>query len=642
MLRAAAVAIATAQVAAVRLSDADLEHVEDDPGTETGPEDFRAVDDEIDWGFMEKGKGFHYNPSKGGPWSWMKKTFFSGRRKFSGVINENTGDFEGLKDEIAKEHTCATKGRRDETYYASSMCYWIPDIADPNLDDSFGLQWEGGPSNGMDMCPGVAQGEGGRCVKCSVCHNNGRAALKKVTATPFAETIPLDLNQCMTETEVEVEITKTFRDAPANAQLVSEYDTCKTKQEELDTATAALAANQEQQTTLNADVQAMENQWHSNVALKETLRTRTTDLDQQLSFARGSAKSIGKCFECCMGTSAWYEQLDNGGYSHRQIVGLMEADLRSMTNDPFGHKSQCIVAMNAMGQMLNEQESAGRQMQEIDTRNVQIKESVDRQRLELQNLQTIEGDLQRTKTEKEDEWGRSRTDCESFYTEYTVGLRKAMEKQAPEFYAQSCEKVCMDFAANQGCGVVEGNTVPQGGKDVTGTGQVRPKCNPPSLSWIMAPYSYIPEEEMTDEARLQLETEQCRRIFSEQKPSRAQKIRKTGSLWKRERLWRRWRQRYFVLEGGDSARSGVLRYWRDVSQDERFNQGIILWDAKSIKRKSGGRYGWRDGTECFKLYHFYRDYRLCAEGRNGTTEVNEWVELIEKEIRFPKQRNEHN
>lgn len=70
-----------------------------------------------------------------------------------------------------------------------------------------------------------------------------------------------------------------------------------------------------------------------------------------------------------------------------------------------------------------------------------------------------------------------------------------------------------------------------------------------------------------------------------------------------------------------------------------------MWDAKDVKAKAGSRYGWRDGTECFKVYHWYRDYRLCAEraedpAKDEIEGEQGWVTLIKKEIRFPRQRNE--
>lgn len=342
--------------------------------------------------------------------------------------------------------------------------------------------------------------------------------------------------------------------------------------------------------------------------------------------------------------SGWFDQRDNPQYAHEQIVQLMQGDLGNKPDDPWGHKSKCIRSMNFMGEKLNEEKRLGLQISALEDSIGQMRASADEKKQELQGLKNTEGDLQRTKIDKDNEWQRSRMGCEESFVLYDGALRQAMKKQAPDKYAESCEKVCMDFAGTQGCGVVEGNTVPLSpGEDVTGTGQVRPKCKPPAMSWVLAPYSYMSDEELTNEARQGLETEQCGRIFSEQQPTRAQVILKSGNLWKRERLWRRWRQRFFALESGDEARSGILRYWRDRTQDERVKQGIILWDAKDVKAKRGSRYGWRDGTECFKVYHFYRDYRLCAEGRDAKAEIegeNGWVALIKNEIRFPRQRNE--
>merc|ERR1719330_2327899 len=107
-----------------------------------------------------------------------------------------------MKDEIAKQHFCAPRGTRAETYYAASLCYWIPDIPDPDATTRFGLGWRGGVSDGMEYCTAVPMGDGGgRCVKCSACHNNGRSKDKKVTATAFQENI--NVKSCLMETQIE-------------------------------------------------------------------------------------------------------------------------------------------------------------------------------------------------------------------------------------------------------------------------------------------------------------------------------------------------------------------------------------------------------------------------------------------------------
>jgi len=208
-----------------------------------------------------------------------------------------------------------------------------------------------------------------------------------------------------------------------------------------------------------------------------------------------------------------------------------------------------------------------------------------------------------------------------------------MEKSAPEFYDKSCEKACLT-QQHQGGALVEGAS----SADVTQTGGLSAHGEPPALSWVKgAPYNYIQDSRTREEHR----SDQCGRIFAEQTPARAQSIAKSGMMWKRERLWNKWNQRFFAFESGGAARSAVLRYWRrdptqHTDEPERWNQGIVLWDAQGVKVKSGAGYGWGFGTECFKLNHFYRDYHFCVDASDGGEQArNNWMNLIEKSIVYP-------
>jgi len=634
MLRATAVALAAAHVAAVRLDDGVLDTVQEDPpaAPEAGPGNFpdfqMSKDRTISWDFMHLGRGFNYAPKIDGPWKWMKRVFFSGRRKFFGQYNEDTGAYTGLKDEIAAEHTCATKGRRDETYYASSLCYWIPDIKDPEMSDNFGLAWQT-PDNIEEMCPGISRGKGGKCVKCSVCHNNARAEGRKLSYTNFPTEIPMDTeseNGCMTETKIESNITTTFRDDPANADVVADNDDCLAAKAEVAQAEGLVAANEEAQNSKRAESQQLQNEKNTNNQRIPQLLNDINNLNNQIHIERGIAYEA--CFQCCLMTS-WRDELKRNNIDNPTILMLMRNTMQQQQNDgfgdPFGHKRQCIVPMNRMGELLNDVQSKEQQRYSIDNTNAQIDARIAQLGKDVQDLVSAAEGLRTAVQESKqrldvvDRRVRSGS-CEDTEAEYKTQLTGEMTTRVPKFYDYSCEKACMDFVANEGCGVVEGNTIPQGGDDVTNTGQARLVCEPPSMSWVRTPFTYI---NVTEPMRAGIRNQQCQELFRVQQPIRAQAILKSGRLWKRERLWRRWRERFFVLEGGDEGRSGILRYWRDIAQDERYNQGIILWDARSTKVKPGSRYGVQGEA-----------------GQNMKGEAESWADLIGKEIKFPKQRND--
>lgn len=497
----------------------------------------------------------------------------------------------------------------------------------------------------MEMCPGISSGSGGKCVKCSACHNNARAEGRKLSYTNFRTEIPLDTeNGCMTETKIESNITTTFREDAANADLVQNNDDCLKARDEVAQAESLVAQNEEQQTTKMAEQGQLQNEKNANIQRMNELANQIGDANIQIATQRGIAYS--ECQSCCFMTS-WHPELQFNNIDTPTILQLMRTTFNQLQNDPFGdhfgHERQCIDVANRMGNLVDDvqwKEQERFQLEntnrQIDARITQVQQDIDR--LVADKVVLLEA-VETSRKRLADVDARMPVSCEATEEEYKTQLSNKMQSDVPKFYVHSCEKACMDFVSHEGCGVVEGNTIPQGG-DVTNTGQARALCEPPSLSWVRAPFNYI---NVTDDLRKSLINQQCQTLFNTQQPIRAQAIKKSGWLLKRERLWRRWRERFFVLEGGDEGRSGVMRYWRDIAQDERYNQGIILWDAKGTKLKPGSRYGWRDGTSCFKLYHFYRDYRFCVppkEGQNAEEEAKSWQELIQNEIRFPKQRNE--
>ena len=202
-----------------------------------------------------------------------------------------------------------------------------------------------------------------------------------------------------------------------------------------------------------------------------------------------------------------------------------------------------------------------------------------------------------------------------------------MAKCAPQFYQYSCERACTETGSEAGSGVVEGS---QPG-DATGLGGIEVTCAPPQPSWILGPFNYGAHEDTS---------KQCERIQSHQQTQYAQRVLKSGWLWKKGRD-RGWDERYFILESGDSVRSAILRYWnanpaKSADAQERREKGILLRDAKGITAKDGEHYGFENGEQCFKIYHFYRDYRLCVVANQKATspeeERNQWVKLIESAI----------
>lgn len=285
-------------------------------------------------------------------------------------------------------------------------------------------------------------------------------------------------------------------------------------------------------------------------------------------------------------------------------------------------------------------EAAQSGLSRSQSRVTQLRQELSSKKQELSQWQAKYPGLKSAKEAMDAEWLPQQAECAKTHTAYINGKQTAVIECAPTFYDDSCEKACIELQASvTGCGVVEGGDP----DDVAGLGGVEVTCAPPQPSWILGPFTYGAREPAG---------EQCKRIEARQSAYHAQKILKSGWLWKKGRLGG-WEERYVVLESGTKVRSAVLRYWdKDPTKTndthERTHKGILLRDAKGVKEKDGKHYGRKNGEECFKLYHFYRDYRFCvfwvtsaaddkADELVSRSELiererDEWVKLIEDAI----------
>lgn len=150
---------------------------------------------------------------------------------------------DNVRPEIVNGHTCQKRGQRDDTYYASSLCYWIPDnAADQYMQRTDKvLVWKGGQkysSSSKDFCKGFMElVQAGQCVKCATCHNNARGDEGAVQSTSFVVQIPLPEN-CLKESEIERRIIADFD--RNSGDLKSEDTRCQTVERRYDTAVNAL------------------------------------------------------------------------------------------------------------------------------------------------------------------------------------------------------------------------------------------------------------------------------------------------------------------------------------------------------------------------------------------------------------------
>jgi hypothetical protein len=226
------------------------------------------------------------------------------------------------------------------------------------------------------------------------------------------------------------------------------------------------------------------------------------------------------------------------------------------------------------------------------------------------------------------EWLPQEVKCLATIDEHDAKKNNFLLECIPSWYPKSCEKVCIELTAKQGCGVVEGTSA----GDATGRGGPEITCNPPTKSWIKSA-GFISNTGERPKA-------QCSRIEESQKQAHLQNILKAG--WVRRgkpsgfgmnrKLW-------MALESGTPARSATLRFFFEGKENpaagEWTEKFITLWDALEVNPNS------RIGTfdQCMTLKHNYdgrktnyhdKDILICADesGEAGAEDIKSWIEAI--------------
>jgi hypothetical protein len=584
---------------------------------------------------------------------------------FFGTISEWFGGrsvSDELREEIVSGHTCSKKGSRDETYYATSFCYWLPEIqaSDGRRSPGAGLKWIGGAYSkheyGKEQCH---MSGSGKCLKCSICHNNARDEDGQVGKTQFAEELPLS-GDCLKEKHIDSMCVASYDSKTAD--LKRAYERCHSVEDSYNEANAewqeCLDKLESLPRRINVDLP------NEIQAAKNTVRRREDELrieEKQRDYIQDRMQD--KCED-------YHRERQNDMFWDRMLGAPSTEHLLnhlnlycSYPNQPIDNGDgsfyderirynnnlrvyqackRCDDAKDDLSKQHNKVVHAESLLRSARAKEPQLYDELQRTKKELVTWQQRRPGLQVQKEAKDAEWLPQQKTCEDIYQEYDNGKASYVSACAPKYWEQSCEKECVEAQAKHfGCGVIEGAS----GNDEVGLGGLKLTCSPPQPSWVRAPFTYGASED---------QSEQCNRITANQKPRYAQSILKAGWLWKKGRGLFGWDKRYFVFESGDQVRSAVMRYFLeepvktglgDWSNIEREDKGIVVWDAKSVKAKSGEHYGFKDGSECFKLYHFYRDYRLCVPGHEGITsrelrqvaeDRNEWISLLEEAIRFPQ------
>lgn len=576
---------------------------------------------DVDFGFMTRDRGY---PSR--------DTSIMG--KMGELLVRGRAESE-VKEEIVAGHACAKRGARDQTYFASSFCYWLPEL-EPQQQlqpQGPGLKWLGGAyPDGREL--GAALAGGGKCLRSTVCHNNARNEERRVDADAAVEELPLPAG-CLGEKEVERRCVEAY-DGDSGG-LAWEAKRCRELRGRVEEVERQLSECENKLQTLPGEIQEALPQKISS-AEGELARARSALENERLQATVLRAKAVGACAGYVdpkgievmnkLSSNTPIEQIPpmvifchyplqpiRIGNSRNNIADSLEYAMLERTYEACERckakvmpLSTAVSTVRISEAFVNEVEGAlGTHRGELDA----AREALERARTEHTGLASSKASL-------DAEWGPQSSRCSSTEQQYRDGRAQAVVQCAPRFYEHSCERACLELQAQRGCGVAEGSRP----GDPSGAGGIEVECAPPQPSWIFAPNGYGQPEALDG---------QCRRILATQSAQYAQQTLKAGLLWKAGRTGG-WEKRYFLLESGDMVRSAVLRYWADGR--EQWKKGLILHDATSVEAKSGSYYRFRNGEECFQLSHFYRSFSFCVPTGEGAaaaapaTERDEWVSLL--------------
>jgi len=506
-----------------------------------------------------------------------------------------------VREEVLKGHKCATRGgaeSRAQTYYASSLCYWLPEVETvQRSDDGFGigLEWTGSLL-GADkkFCGGFTESKG-KCMKCSVCHDNARNKDGTVNFEAWPEEIALDYeseNRCLKEKVIESECEWTF--SQTHAPLIAKMEDCTQKKAKFDSAETlheqALAMLEALPRLINIEIPLR------RAALdEEKSRLRKVVNNAQKEDSDILFKVIDPDCEAMVtsdlspGWPIWWKAWEEN-WPTKYILGNMTFAVNMMPDrsDPNYNKKQiyrdaqvmCDKARKKLKVSFDKTSVAEQEKAYNLDLIEQLKVELATRIAELEYWTAAEPGLKQTREDMAAIWNPLKAECNAKIEEFNVVKPQEMRRCIPGFYEQSCEKACIEVqkVRSEGCGVMEGG-MPQ---DPLSRGGVRSVCRPPVASWVEAPNTWQADEEPG--------YKQCQRIFlkGEQNGHHAQRVLLRGWMEKKSR-WGQWQRRFFIFESGSEMRSAVMRYWlEDPGYDrhapERVDKAIILWDAKRVQK----------------------------------------------------------
>mmetsp|Transcript_95153 Transcript_95153/g.239770 ORF Transcript_95153/g.239770 Transcript_95153/m.239770 type:complete len:711 (-) Transcript_95153:199-2331(-) len=556
-----------------------------------------------------------------------------------------------IKDEIVEGHFCAKRGQREQTYYASSLCYWVPELV-PETDatdersngtvkqeqqlvgmPSGSISWQRPGTAPQNLCQGW-KGSAGKCLKCSVCHNNARTKDGSIEGSSFAEEVPLP--PCLKEKDIERQCLESYEASSTTLRI--EKDRCEELRARRSKAEDAVNNCQHK---LQSSSSRLEHESLGELQRAEdSVASSQERLEAEKQHERSSEVHMeAEChdYNVASGRVAHIDFIKNAEWlrcQQHQWTACVDGDVACQQKirtemDLYAKCTRCFVAAGMRDDARKRIRDAEDLLRAGENKVESARKEVQATRDEVQRWQLQLPALQDALRAQEAEWLSQEEGCQQAMLDYDNGKHEHVKLCAPTLYDQSCEKACLS-QLDAGCGVIEGSVQ---GEQLGNAGGVQIGCSPPQQSWILAPED---------------QSSQCERITAVQKPVSAQAVLFAGWLW--QQTWgpsASWKRRYFVLESGDAVRSARLRSFKEDPTEsgnaqEQLDDAITLWDAVGIA-KVAGKYLKREDSSCFLFYHFYRTFRFCAPDNaelaggffsSSAALRDHWVALLKSTFKF--------
>jgi len=581
-------------------------------------------------------------PGTGEPvdWHFMTQQFsWAGR-----------GDQRGY--DTVQGHVCQSGGSYDESYSASSLCYWRPD-AGSTQQTHWGLNWRGGYGP-REFCRGLNV-EPGVCARCVVCHDNSRDRDAQVdVGFTRAEIIPLP--ECMKESAIEAECEAHF--ASANSQLVNEEAQCRDSQTRYEEAVAnwlvinnTIASSESSLTGLihtiafgqplldHCGAQTIQDLKRHTVRQCRRFGARNAQEIAEILTSRPSCEvppmyvkspicaegtlvtDRDECRQALSGLNLplprsleptppgfpppMWRNCESGG----DLSSICRVPTPTENNQTHQRCQRCNNHMDTLQNAVIEGVTAQDALVQWQAALQVHQQSVNSHRQILAQSYQSFGPASHLRAAMEAEWLPRDQHCHDVYRTVVSARNANMQACAPHYYDQSCEKACVEIqrSGEHGCGVVEGSQY----GDAFERGGVEVTCSPPFPSWIKSPSNYGGSAQVNS-------AEQCGRINAEQRarattpPMLSMWLTRPGTGW-----FSGDRRRFYVLESGNGVRTAVLRSFNGALPDgsEETNDSINMWDAEEVKATETTR-----ERACFEIKHRYEG-RSSRWQRRGETET---------------------